>query len=132
DLQDQIKEARRNFEAELSQAATEAALQAVRNRYLARDKGVIAAIMGQVAAAPPDQRPACGRAANDLKTTIEADIAARRAALGAAARPSAGVDVTLPGRLPPLGHRHPLTVVRDRLEEIFTRMGFTSVEGPEV
>ena len=71
DLLDQIKEARGNFETELSQAATDAALQAVRNRYLARDKGVIAAIMNRVAAAPPDVRPACGRAANELKTTIE-------------------------------------------------------------
>jgi phenylalanyl-tRNA synthetase alpha chain len=42
------------------------------------------------------------------------------------------VDITLPGRVPPLGHRHPLTVVRDRMEAIFTRMGFAIVEGPEV
>jgi phenylalanyl-tRNA synthetase alpha chain len=40
--------------------------------------------------------------------------------------------VTLPGRRPRLGHRHPLTIVRDRMEEIFTRMGFAIVEGPEV
>ncbi len=39
--------------------------------------------------------------------------------------------MTLPGRMPRLGHRHPLTVVRDQLEEIFTRMGFATVEGPE-
>jgi phenylalanyl-tRNA synthetase alpha chain len=39
--------------------------------------------------------------------------------------------VTLPGRQPALGHRHPLTIVRDELESIFGRMGFTVVEGPE-
>src|SRR5665213_671632 len=49
----------------------------------------------------------------------------------AAARPPGSVDVTLPGRAPLLGHRHPLTVVRDQMEEIFTRMGFAIVEGPE-
>ncbi len=42
------------------------------------------------------------------------------------------MDVTLPGRIPALGHRHPLTIVRDRMEAIFTRMGFAIVEGPEV
>ena len=48
------------------------------------------------------------------------------------AAPKDALDVTLPGRVPLLGHRHPLTVVRDRMEEIFTRMGFAIVEGPEV
>jgi phenylalanyl-tRNA synthetase alpha chain len=41
------------------------------------------------------------------------------------------VDITLPGRRPALGRRHPLTIVRDRMEAIFTRMGFAVVEGPE-
>src|SRR5207244_2122312 len=48
------------------------------------------------------------------------------------ARAPGSIDVTLPGREPFLGHRHPLTIVRNRLEEIFTRMGFAIVEGPEV
>jgi phenylalanyl-tRNA synthetase alpha chain len=42
------------------------------------------------------------------------------------------VDVTLPGRIPPLGHRHPLTLLRDRIESIFSRMGFLVIEGPEL
>ena len=55
----------------------------------------------------------------------------------AAARPGgplrAGtVDVTLPGREVPLGHRHPLTVVREEIEGIFTSLGFEILEGPEV
>jgi phenylalanyl-tRNA synthetase alpha chain len=132
DLHDQIEQERRNFAAELSQAGNDAALQAVRNRYLSRDKGVMAAIMSQVAAAPPDLRPTYGRAANALKTEIEKEIAARRAVLEAVQKPAGAVDVTLPGRVPQLGHRHPLTVVRDRMEEIFTRMGFAIVEGPEL
>ena len=49
------------------------------------------------------------------------------------ARPPAGaVDVTLPGRAPLLGHRHPLTLLRDRIEAIFSRMGFLVIEGPEL
>ena len=42
------------------------------------------------------------------------------------------LDVTLPGREVRLGHRHPLTVVREEIEEIFTSLGFEVVEGPEV
>ena len=42
------------------------------------------------------------------------------------------LDVTLPGRAPLLGHRHPLTLLRERIESIFLRMGFLIVEGPEL
>ena len=42
------------------------------------------------------------------------------------------VDVTLPGRDIPLGHRHPLTVIREEIEEIFAGLGFEILEGPEV
>ena len=46
--------------------------------------------------------------------------------------PMAPVDVTLPGREVRLGHRHPLTVIREEIEQIFTGLGFEIVEGPEV
>jgi len=42
------------------------------------------------------------------------------------------VDVTLPGRVPEIGHRHPLSLLRERIEAIFTRMGFLVIEGPEL
>src|SRR5262249_60464841 len=55
------------------------------------------------------------------------------AAAGAARAPPAGAgDGTLPGREPRLGRWHPLTLVRDRIEATFTRMGFGIVEGPEI
>ena len=50
----------------------------------------------------------------------------------AGAAPSAVIDVTLPGREVRLGHRHPLTVIREEIEQIFTGLGFEIVEGPEV
>lgn len=88
--------------------------------------------MQLIATAPPDQKKNIGRFANELKQAIETRWTAYVEHANATARPAGAVDVTLPGRVPPLGHRHPLTVVRDRMEEIFTRMGFTVVEGPEV
>ena len=126
-----IARLREEFDAALAGAASDRDLQAVRDRYLARKGGVIAALMKAVAAAPSDQRPALGKLTNDLKTDIEARVDEKRAALEATRPPAGAVDVTLPGRMPALGHRHPLTVARDQLEDIFTRMGFTVVEGPE-
>jgi phenylalanyl-tRNA synthetase alpha chain len=88
--------------------------------------------MALIASAPVDQKKLIGKYANDLKQQIEARWTTYAEAAEASARPAGAVDVTLPGRIPRLGRRHPLTVVRDRMEGIFTRMGFAIVEGPEV
>ena len=122
------------FEAELGRAASAREAQAVHDKYLGRKNGVLASWMQMIANAPPDQKKNIGLFANQLKQAVEERWNAFKAgaAFEAMQRPAGAVDVTLPGRVPPFGHRHPLTVVRDRMEEIFTRMGFAIVEGPEV
>ena len=119
------------FEAELSAATSVRDAQSLRDRYLGRKNSIVASWMQMIGSAPVDQKKNIGRFANDLKQAIESRWTAYEEAVRDA-EPAGGVDVTLPGRLPRLGHRHPLTVVRDRMEEIFTRMGFAIVEGPEV
>ncbi|MQA30244.1 MAG: phenylalanine--tRNA ligase subunit alpha [Luteitalea sp.] len=122
----------RAFAADLRAAASPRDAQTIRDKYLGRKNSIVASWMQSIASAPPDQKKKIGQAANDLKQAIEA-LWADYQASAAAEAPSAGaVDVTLPGRMPPLGHRHPLTIVRERMEAIFTRMGFAIVEGPEI
>jgi phenylalanyl-tRNA synthetase alpha chain len=119
-----------SFEQEIAAAASRRDAQSIRDRYLARHNSVVASWMALIASAPGDQKKVIGRYANELKQAIEA----RWKAYEETARdqaPAGAVDVTLPGRVAPLGHRHPLTVVREQLEAIFGRMGFTVVEGPE-
>src|SRR3954452_8668125 len=120
------------FEEQLRGAASIREAQAVRDRFLGRKNSVIAGWMQQIAAAPADQKKNIGRFANQLKQEIESRWTEYEAAAAASARPSGAVDVTLPGREPRLGRRHPLTLVRDRMEATFTRMGFAIVEGPEI
>ncbi|MEQ1727936.1 MAG: phenylalanine--tRNA ligase subunit alpha [Vicinamibacterales bacterium] len=120
------------FEQELSAAPSLRDAQAVRDRFLGRKNSVVASWMQLIASAPVDQKKLIGKYANELKQQIEARWATYEEAAEANARPAGAIDVTLPGRTPRLGRRHPLTVVRDRMESIFTRMGFAIVEGPEV
>src|SRR5262245_30211585 len=87
--------------------------------------------MKEVAGAPADVRPVLGREANDLKREIEAALDERRTTLTAARAPQGAVDVTLPGRRPVLGHTHPLTALRTRIEGIFARQGYEILDGPE-
>jgi phenylalanyl-tRNA synthetase alpha chain len=124
--------ARELFRAELADVRTDAALQALRTRWIGRNNSWIAAFMEAVKTAPPDQKKALGKGANELKKEIETAIAALDEQLAATRRPANAVDITLPGRVPQLGYRHPLSLVRDEVIEIFTRLGYQVLEGPEI
>ncbi len=126
-----IASLRDRFEADLASAATEPELRAVRDRYLARKGGLVSTLLKEVAGAPADERPRLGRQANELKQIIETRVADRLTQASSRHKIDA-VDVTLPGRQPLLGHRHPLTLLRERIEAIFLRLGFLIVEGPEL
>lgn len=124
--------ARELFRAELADVRTDAALQALRTRWLGRNNSWTAAFMEALKTASPDQKKALGKGANDLKKDVEAALAERDAALAATRRPANAVDITLPGRAPQLGHRHPLSLVRDEVIDTFTRLGYQVLEGPEI
>jgi len=120
------------FEAELAQSKSTREAQIVRDRYLGRKNSVVASWMQMIAGVHADQKRNIGRFANELKQAIEERWARYLEAVKLLEGPVGAVDVTLPGHVPLLGHCHPLTVVRDRMEAIFTRMGFAIVEGPEI
>jgi phenylalanyl-tRNA synthetase alpha chain len=120
------------FDAELQASPTARDAQSLRDRFLGRKNSYVASWMQLIGSAPPEEKKNIGRFANELKHGIEARWKVYEEHAAATARPAGAVDVTLPGRVPLLGRRHPLTIVRDRMEQIFTRMGFAIVEGPEV
>ena len=124
--------ARELFRAELAEVRTDAALQALRTRWIGRNNSWIAAFMEAVKSATPEQKKTLGKSANELKKEVEAALAEREATLAATRRPVNAVDITLPGRVPQLGYRHPLSLVRDEVIEIFTRLGYQVLEGPEI
>ncbi|HUK36802.1 MAG TPA: hypothetical protein VLV86_22960, partial [Vicinamibacterales bacterium] len=120
------------FNDDLNTAQTAHDRQAVRDRYLGRKSSVLAEWMERLAAAPAAEKRHLGQLTNALKKELEARWTQRVSEVAALAPPADAVDVTLPGRAVRLGHRHPLTIVREQLEDVFARMGFTAVEGPEV
>ena len=124
--------ARELFRAELAEVRTDAELQALRTRWVGRHNSWTAAFMEAVKTAAPEQKKALGKGANELKKEVEAALSERETALAATRRPANAVDVTLPGRVPQLGHRHPLSLIRDEVIEIFTRLGYQVLEGPEI
>jgi len=109
-----------------------AALEAVRIEWLGRKAGRITDLMKRIPALPPAERAAFGQAVNELKGAVTRELEARKSALEAARPPGPLVDVTMPGSRPSLGRLHPITRATRELVEIFGRLGFQVVEGPEV
>ena len=127
-----VEALRAQFERDLAAALREPELRSVRDRYLARKGGLVSALLKSLGGASPADRPRLGQLANALKQEIETRLDERLEAAAALRRPAGAVDVTLPGRRPLVGHRHPLTLLRERVEAIFTRFGFLVIEGPEL
>ena len=120
--------------AALRSATTEADLAQAKSRYLGKS-GSISSLLKQIPSLEPADRRTAGQAINQAKKAVEALFAERRlaikdAALGAAAEHP--VDVTLAGRAGWTGHLHPVTRAWREITDIFSSMGYTIEEGPEV
>jgi len=120
---------------DLKAAKTEAEVKEVEVKYLGRS-GVFNDILKGLKDLPDDQKRTIGKLANDTKATMESTVAARNAELIAEKAGSIAdaewMDVTVPGRKPVQGHRHPISKFMDDIEAIFAKMGFAVAEGPEV
>jgi phenylalanyl-tRNA synthetase alpha chain len=127
-----LESLRQQFEQDLAQATTETDLRIVRDRYLSRKGGLVSALLKSLGSAPAEERPRLGQLANALKDQIERTLGERLEAAAESRPPTGAVDATLPGRQPAIGHRHPLSLLRERIEAIFTRFGFLVLEGPEL
>lgn len=124
-------EARQLFEA----ADTTEGLNKIRVKYLGK-KGELTKVLRGMGALPAEERPRAGQLANQVRTELEACLAARTAAIKdkeiEARLAREHLDVTLPGVSFSMGKNHPLTRIQYEIEDIFLGLGFRIVEGPEV
>ncbi len=129
---EKIDELRRSASAEIAGVHTLQELDAFRVKYLAR-KGLIAGLFDAMRTVAPGDRPALGKALNELRMAVQALHDDARAKLEAAAAPAAStIDLTMPGRARWVGSRHPLTQTIDEIKRILFGMGFDIATGPEI
>ena len=137
DLQEQANSLRQSALAEFRQAAAAqdpAALEAARVRYLGV-KGQLKSLKKRLGEVPGQQRPAAGKALNDLSAELRTAFDQARAALARPAAAAMRLDVTEPlpsERAPALGRLHPFTRTVDCFRDLLRALGFEVVEGPEV
>jgi len=135
-IRQEVQRLREEAAGALAAAADASALQAVQDRFLGRRSGAVSGLLKSLGKLPAEARRDAGRELNVLKQEIERRLDEAWGGLEAKALEVrlAGerLDLTLPGRRPPRGRRHPITVVRGELEDIFVAMGYEVYEGREV
>lgn len=114
-------------------ADSEARVEELRIKYLSK-KGAISQLMNDFRTVPAEQKRELGAKLNELKTLATERINALRASAAAseAAADAAAIDLTRTPAPLPTGSRHPLNIVREEIVDIFSRLGFSIAEGPEI
>lgn len=134
-MKEKLEHIRQEALAALSEAKAAADVESLRVKYLGK-KGELTALLKQMGRLSPEERPVIGQVANEVREALASAVEARRQAVAEALLnqrlESESLDVTIPGRRSPLGHRHPMSIALDELKEIFTGMGFQIAEGPEI
>ncbi len=112
-------------------ASSAAEVEELRIKYLSK-KGLVSALFNDFRTVPADQKREIGQAINDLKNLATDKINALRDTLSCADSCDDTLDLTRSAAPIPLGTRHPLSIVREEIIDIFRRLGFTIAEGPEI
>lgn len=122
-----------NLKAELAAltASTPEEVEQLRIKYLSK-KGAVQELFNEFRAVPADQKRTLGPAINDLKVFATDTINGLREALASTDSLDEDIDLTRTPAPMPLGTRHPLSIVRDEIISIFSRLGFSVAEGPEI
>lgn len=122
------------LKAEISQLKAQKAeeVEALRIKYLSK-KGEVSALFDEFKTVAPELKREMGQKLNELKTLAQDRIAELKAQAAAAnVAEQAATDVTRPATSSPIGGRHPISIVKNEIVDIFGRLGFTVAEGPEV
>ena len=134
-LEQTLSELARSALARIVQAETPEALEAVRVEVLGR-KGTLANISKEMGKLSPEQRTSIGKLLNGAKQSLESALESKKSAFDAQALrarlDSEWLDLTLPSPQVKPGSLHPLTQIRNEIEDLFVSLGFTVLDGPEV
>ncbi len=106
-------------------------IEALRIKYLSK-KGTISALMDDFRNVPSEQKREVGIRLNELKQFAQDKIRLIKEEFGNASAQNTGLDLSRTSYPVPLGSRHPLSIVKEEINDIFKRLGFSIAEGPEI
>jgi len=135
-MDERLSKLREQFRDDLTNVSNADQLVSLRDKYIGRKSGLIVAEKKRIGSLKPEDRAEFGSQVNELSGVVEAEIA-RLSELFAENADSLAleretIDITLPGSGPRKGHLHPITLVRQRIEDVFVSMGYSVEDGPEI
>lgn len=130
-------ELRARFDANSGNVSDDTSWKALRDAWLGRKSGVLTLVTDNwLKPATPELKRAVGASLNELRSHVDAQVEASRAAIERGAEAAASVkervDLSLPGVIRPIGSHHLIRQVLKEIEDIFFSIGFSVVEGPEI
>lgn len=123
---DKILEEARQFKAESRED-----IEQFRIKYLGK-KGVLTDLFSNFKQIPAEHKKEFGQKINQLKNFVSEKVASLNKEMDDEGAVTEANDLTLPGEPIQLGARHPISIVRNQIIEVFSRLGFTISEGPEI
>jgi phenylalanyl-tRNA synthetase alpha chain len=119
-------------EIETFNASDAKAVEEFRIKWLGT-KGLVKTIMGEMKNVPNERKKEAGQILNEFKVFVETKFdELRQSTVNGQQSTASNIDLTLPGDELPLGARHPITMMKNRIISIFQRLGFAVAEGPEI
>jgi phenylalanyl-tRNA synthetase alpha chain len=135
-MEQQLAELKASALARIAGASTAEELEAVRVEMTGRKGGALGEIGKGMGSLAPEERVRVGKLLNDTKAAVEAALEGRKAEFEQAALnarlAAEWLDITLPAPGVRPGALHPITIIQQEIEELFTSMGFAVLSGPEV
>ncbi len=119
-------------EVEIFNSENPEEIEAFRIKYLSKKGGLVTELFKEFKNVPGEQKKEFGQVLNKLKNEVTDKVNALKQALKSKDTVKIGLDLSLPGDSFEQGSRHPISIVRNEISEIFMRLGFTISEGPEI
>ena len=127
-MREELHKLKNEIQTALDKAKNEEDARGVELKFFSR-KGIFTGLIKDIATLPGDERKEAGMLANEIKKEVMARIESFKPSVRTE---SGSIDMTLPGDAIEAGHLHPITRIREELEDLFTAMGFMVLEGPEL
>jgi len=128
-MNEKIKEIQAEIEAFVMSSPE--SLEQFRIKFLG-SKGVVKGLFGELKTVPNEQKREMGQLLNGLRKTAQDHYDSAKESIESQVEEASKTDVTRPGDQIAVGARHPLSIVRSEIIEIFSRIGFMVSEGPEI
>ncbi|MEK7202739.1 MAG: phenylalanine--tRNA ligase subunit alpha [Patescibacteria group bacterium] len=130
-MKDNLEKLKQEIIDQINRIKDNSALRDLEIKYIGR-KGELTKILRSMADLTDIEKKEIGKLANNIKTEIVAKFVIAKNAILEKNIHNSFIDVTLPSAEIACGHLHPITIIQNELEDLFTSMGFMVLDGPEL